>query len=257
MKKRKFFLVGFILLFLFVLVGTNNDLKFGSTKDLYEESQIVAFLEKEYTASNKRYVSSNRSLISDILDTKNLSQSALNDYYYAKKQQRPNGTCSVVAVTSVIEYCSRVLNAFDIESTIEETYVNILDTGIKKGHTSLTSGTSQGTIDNLLEDAFKLYGCNYKADNDYFGLYDHMKTEIDAKRPVIFSIPNHSTVCKGYAEYKVEYSYRNWQQKWIKKTATEKFFVVDDGWGSSFYRYFPNSLAQDKTKFGNTRFIIN
>lgn len=127
MKKRKFFLVGFILLFLFVLVGTNNDLKFGSTK----------------------------------------------------------------------------------------------------------------------------------ADNDYFGLYDHMKTEIDAKRPVIFSIPNHSTVCKGYAEYKVEYSYRNWQQKWVKKTATEKFFVVDDGWGSSFYRYFPNSLAQDKTKFGNTRFIIN
>ena len=32
MKKRKFFLVEFILLFLFVLVGTKNDLIFGNTR---------------------------------------------------------------------------------------------------------------------------------------------------------------------------------------------------------------------------------
>ncbi|MBE5964409.1 MAG: hypothetical protein E7252_05660 [Lachnospira sp.] len=186
------------------------------------------------------------------IDTKNYNQDVWNNWYYLDTGIKAGGTCTVVATASLLEYCGNKYNISAIKDRTAKpngTYIifcEIIDNMWFYGHATSKQirGVSHSRLDSNLTQMFTKYGSSLKGNNDYYDIYDSLKSEVNSDKPVLFSMIGHTTVGAGYVEYEVEYTKKYW---WGKQDgyATEKFIVVNDGWTNSIaypkrqYSYFP------------------
>ncbi len=173
------------------------------------------------------------------LDVPNYSQSTLNASFLKSTGTTVSGTCSEVAVTSLIEYYA-TLEGFTTHDSYEDTFADIMQLAMDKGYWKEDVGTYQTKLDSLVTDAFALYGVSHKGNNDYYNLYKTICSSVDSGVPVLFNIPDHTMVACGYVSLSVSYYKKSSS---TSTTATEEDFVLCcEGWAKTNkleYSLFP------------------
>ena len=223
----------------------------GSIDDLLNESEIEEYLKEKFTSSSYQFVSygeksGSRKVLTGV---ENPSQTYLNRYYQIERGLRVNGTCSIVAISILLDYYNqngKLGKVYDLD--IEDWFVKTMDIALANDLTTVDDGTYLSDIDNILDLVFASMNIKLYGNNDYYYLYDTIKESVKAKVPVLFHIPNHSTVAQGYVTYNVKVKERYWtwfQYKWRTVTKSVNFVIVSEGWGRS-ESYFETSLIADK-----------
>lgn len=240
------FTINFILFETGYVAAKDDTLKdFGgdSSYVFFNDSQVEEYIRSQFSGKADLTISRYGSDVK--LNTKNFSQSYLNSYYKQLTGIDVDGSCSIVAIMSVIEYYDRVKNQIDI-GTPEDAFVVIMKIAIENKWTDShkkDGGTSDTKRDNIMTASFKYYGSKNEGNNDYFDLYDKIKSEVGSNRPSVFSIIGHSMVAAGYRRYKVQYTNTSgalWWKKTVTKTEYVDFVIVNDGWSNiRQYSYFP------------------
>lgn len=229
-----------------------NDYVFhGSTDDLLYESEIEECLKKKFTSTSYKYISySEKSGSRKVLTgVENPSQSSLNLHYQKERGLRVNNTCSIVAVAILMDYYNqkgKLGEKYDI--SLEDWFVKTMDIALANDLTTVIDGTYLSDIDNIVSSVFNSMKVKLYGNNDYYYLYDTIKESVKDGVPVLFHIPNHSTVAIGHVTYNVQVKERYWswfQYKWRTVTKSVNFVIVNEGWGRS-ESYFETSLIADK-----------
>ncbi len=223
----------------------------GSTDDLLYESEIEEYLKEKFTSSSYKYVSSSEKSGSRkvLTGVKNPRQGYLNAHYESERDITINNTCSIVAISILLDYYNqngKLGKVYDLD--IEDWFVKTMDIALANKLTTKRDGTYLSDIDNILDLVFASMNIKLYGNNDYYYLYDTIKESVKAKVPVLFHIPNHSTVAQGYVTYNVKVKERYWtwfQYKWRTVTKSVNFVIVSEGWGRS-ESYFETSLIADK-----------
>lgn len=244
----------------------------GTSADVIQtKNGVTTYLKDKYSSYSKVTVSAGTE---KKLNTYNFSQGTLNDYFNANYQlandESVTGTCSLVEILSLLEYYDRVKGQTDLPSTTNEAFCDIVLVAISNEYYTVGEGTKGDDVDNLLNDMFYFYHSTNTAYLDHLNIYSHIKSEIDASRPVGFGINGHGMVGAGYVTYTTTYETTSgvlWWKKTVTTTKTDDFVIVNDGWtnssdgGDGQYSCFPTSSIGtniiDLWQFDSTRITEN
>lgn len=190
-----------------------------------------------------------------LLNVENFSQYWLNRYYNEKKndglENDVNNSCTIVACLGLANYFGNTNGEFPFEST-DDAFIRIYDSCLKKGYTTINSGTQKSKVNNCVTQSFSELNSNRKGNTNWWDLYDNINESISINRdPLILDLANHSTVACGLTSYNYSYTEtRTTGILWWKKTeerivtGKEDFVVVNEGWG----RYYKSLIPKEKIK---------
>lgn len=165
---------------------------------------------------------------SKTLSSQNHNQTDLNRVYNSNHEDEIEGTCSLVAIATVVEYFGLAYS--QIPEDIHQIYARVVYTAYNHGFKG--SGTNPTKIDNILTDTFAYYGVPYKGNNDYFNKKETIVNQINVNRPVILSMNfqepygSHTVVVFGYKTYEIKY------KTFFNITIKEKItmYQIHTGW---------------------------
>lgn len=161
------------------------------------------------------------------------NQAELNYIYNRAYGASINGTCGVVACTSIAYYYSTVKGYSNIPSdknTIFARFVN------DYYHITGTEGTYANTYKSSIPWLFNEYGYTIKASRvTLLYKFTKMREQAEAGIPTTFSTSgtalygSHAMVVIGYKKYTINYG--------NNKTKTETYYMLDEGWGGTQAAY--------------------
>ena len=134
----------FFIIVFFVVLGCGNyhlNNSAASSNDCIEFniSGISRYLNNHTGMTVKSITQKSRTTIAGI---NNFSQQVLNRRYNLENNAEINGTCTIVAVTEMLDYFGNFLNEFELEST-EETFTRVFNSCIENNYTSIDQGTNK------------------------------------------------------------------------------------------------------------------
>lgn len=163
----------------------------------------------------------------------NLSQNLLNQYYNGIHNTKYDGTCSEVAATILT-----VMYANSDNPDPYTTFSEILDYALENGYYEAGKGTRRADSDCITNYGLDLYPSSRPKDasNDYWNVYDVLKSNAKNNKLTMFNIKDHSMVGAGYYELKA-----TWQEEksvlWFSWTEYKeeivRFAIVNQGWAET------------------------
>ena len=190
-----------------------------------------------------------------ILMTYNYNQADMNGAYLKECGGNYTGTCSEVAITSLVEYYHRKNRDGGRISTIKgsngkvdttgsfdiwkKQFFRILDYAIAINAYDLEDpdgGTASSKIDNVVTKYYEANRKDLKGNRDTTFLKSKIESYNEAAKPVLGSLkaPNgsgHSVVIAGYYDIKVEYKKKE-SAKY--KSKVYRYYVINDGWKTCY-----------------------
>lgn len=197
-----------------------------------------------YTAGNslydpEAYINSRYDVVSISVTTVEIpswsysSQSSLNNVYNSTYGASINGTCGVVACTSIAYYYSTVKGYSNIPSDKDTIFARYINDYYK---ITGTEGTSSSSYKKAIPWLFSEYGYSISASR-VTALYKYTKLKNHANDGIPSTIStsgtdlygSHAMVVIGYKTYTITYD--------ENKTTTEIYYMVDEGWGRNKAAY--------------------
>lgn len=257
MKLRKLFM---LLVFVFLIIihidikvnaetNENHLTKIGGVEYILSEIQIENYLKQKYNTSDTKFESATRKNEYVLSGVKNASQYSLNKIYKRERDIDVEGTCSIVAISILLDYYNRQGKLGEVYNlSIEDWFVKTMDIALANDLTTRDNGTLVTNVDNIITKVFNSMDIQLKGNNDYYYIKSSIRSIVTNDRPFILHIPSHSTVAKGYVTYEVKYQEKYWswfKYKWRTVTKIEEFAVISEGWGHSTPRYYDIELIDD------------
>ena len=237
-KSFKTFICFFIIAF-FVVLGcgnhpTNNSAASSNDCIEFNISGISRYLNNHTGMKVKSMTQKSRTNIAGI---NNFSQQILNWRYNLENNAEINNTCTIVAVTEMLDYFGNFLNEFELESTTE-TFTRVFNSCIESNLTSIDQGTNKGNVGHCLRTGFQEYESTRSCASDWWNPQGDINNAVGQNVPIMLDLTNHSVVVSGKVTYTVEYEYTHstgilWWKKDVTETIIrdEDFAIVCEGWG--------------------------
>ena len=182
--------------------------------------------------------------------TCNYSQSYLNSQYNQLYEKEYTGTCSEVAITSLVEYyhrknkdSGRISSIKGFDGTTDSSgaigvwkdqFYQILDIAIDNEAYDIydpKGGTWPSKICGIITDYYDVYKKKLEGNRDTTLIKSTIKSYNDSAKPVIGNLtaPNgegHTIVIAGFYDITVAYR-NNTSEKW--KSKTYRYYAINDG----------------------------
>lgn len=241
-KMTKVFIYLFISVLILAVFGLFATRFVPSNNSAASSDDCIAFddtVVRDYLSNNKGMTIKdiheiNRITISGV---NNYSQRDLNVEYNRHSTNRINDTCTIVAVTTMLDYYGNFLNEFELDDT-EDCFRNVYDACLEKGLTTINEGTPKTNTGWCLKTGFEDYNSTRGVAADWWNPIGDINNAVSANYPIIFDLTDHSIVICGKVEYQVVYEYTYWSGfLWwgsnVTETETkvEEFAIVCEGWG--------------------------
>lgn len=214
-----------------VVGGTESAMDIGNNgQSIYDPMQ---FMKNKYAGKK------NLSIIetySKKLNVNMFSQSSLNYNYNTKYNANINGTCGIVALSTLTYYFSQNLLGYDnLPDNINDIFAEYVH---MYGITG-SEGTYADTFKNTLKEYFGRYGYNMNTERTtVFYKFTKMRDHVDGNRPTVISVwgsepyGSHAMLVVGYKKYQITY-----KSGLINKKVEETMFMIDEGWGRGRVAY--------------------
>ncbi|MDO9629336.1 MAG: hypothetical protein Q7I99_05485 [Acholeplasmataceae bacterium] len=260
----------------------------GSSDDVIKStqiSQVITKIESDYAGKDNLRVTQSpvytyymygyqQVIMEYNLPVVNFSQSTFNTHFLNTYGTTISGTCTIVAATEIINYYGTVKNdiqvynrsvrspgllnyVYSIGNQPEDVFSAIFRMSRNNLYITNTSGTLNTVHDNILQYSFNMFDSNNTIANTYT-LVDNIKSETKNGRPVMFNVSNHTMVARGYVSFLVSYT-ETTGILWWKKTNhyynQVDYIIVDHGWSSSLYGYYPASQLPNQNFLYNAQLI--
>ena len=146
----------------------------------------------------------------------------------------PEGNCCITTIARVIYYYSESGEIQIEDKDVDAIYNVVRDIAIDKYEYPPEGGLYSGYVKPLIEDVFEHYGYNVEVGEEivYWNFDEHVKNEIDNKKPVILAnglgfgyYSRHALSICGYKTYKVSKRILFW-------TYNKEYPMIEvcDGW---------------------------
>lgn len=163
------------------------------------------------------------------------SQTLLNRIYNSNYNASVNGTCGVVACTSVVYYYATQKDYSNIPANKNTLFAKLID---YYGITG-SEGTYSNTYKNAIPWLFSEYGYTISASRaTAINKYTKMRTKAQAGILTVLATSgterykSHAMVVIGYKTYAITYTSGS-----KTKTTTETYYAVDEGWDTGKATY--------------------
>ena len=260
MFKRTICTIAAVIAFGLCLIPAINQTNEGTSASVYLSSNAVkADLKNKYEAMGgvKPGSVSVSKGADKKLNTQNYNQNTLKRYYNnnnGSDNDLPDdgGICWCSAATSLLKFngITKGKNALSCD---------LIKHAIKKNWISSSStGLLTWNHDDLITFGFDDNSINKEGTNDYAGIYDTLKGEVDNGKATLFMIKNHTMTGCGYVTFTVKYKKKNVFGVYTDRVDKKDYVIVNDTWADTStrqYSYFPKDEIGSGifTVFGNTK----
>jgi|GEM_PF-1612567 len=216
-------------------------------------TNLNAYYVARYTSTNYQYISAIEVTDSrHTITSTDVSQSSMNYNYLVSEGITVTNTCAIVAITMLLNYYedNNLLITFNNGNTSTDWFIRTMNIALANDLTTATEGTYLVDIDNIIPlvlNSLQLTTAMH-GDNEYCNIYSKIQSNIGEVVPALFHIPDHSTLAKGYMQYKVTVNERYWSWftwKWRQVDKIEEVLIINEGWYNYGYSYYPVDLISD------------